>query len=96
MTPLRRNATIKAGPAADIPGPTNTKIAPPIIDATPIIIACERERLRTSPLELVSALIIEPSELYLNKSVNLHACVLFGKFRTSGKLELMNSQNLIN
>jgi len=45
---------------------------------------------------LVSALIIEPSELHLNKSVNLHACVLFGRFRTSGKLELMNLQNLIN
>jgi len=78
-----------------MPGPTNTNMAPPIIDATPIIIACERERLRTSPLELVSALIIEPSELYLNKSVKLHTCVLFSKFRTS-KLELMNLQNLIN
>ena len=49
--------TKAAGPAADMPGPTNTNMAPPIIEATPIIIACERERLRTSPLELVSALI---------------------------------------
>jgi len=30
------------------------------------------------------------------KSVNLHACVPFGKFSTSGKQELMNPQNLIN
>ena len=57
--PLRRNAIIKAGPAADIPGPTSTKIAPPIIEATPIIIAWERERLRTSAVELVSVSIIE-------------------------------------
>jgi hypothetical protein len=32
----------------------------------------------------------------LNKSVNLHACVLFGEFSTNGKQELMNLQNLIN
>ena len=57
IIPLRRNEIIHAGPAADIPGPTSTKIAPPIIEATPIIIACERERLRTSPLGLVSTLI---------------------------------------
>ena len=71
MTPLRRNAIIKAGPAADIPGPTSTKIAPPIIEATPIIIACERERLRTSPVELDSTLISNRLRLYLNKSVIL-------------------------
>ena len=69
MTPLRRNAIIRAGPAASIPGPTSTKIAPPIIEATPIIIACESERLRISPDEFVSSLIIEPTELHLNKSV---------------------------
>jgi hypothetical protein len=69
MIPLRRNAIIKAGPAADMPGPTSTKIAPPIIEATPIIIACERERLRTSPLELALTLISNGLRLYLNKSV---------------------------
>jgi len=65
ITPLRRNAIIKAGPAASMPGPTSTKIAPPIIDATPIIIACESERLRISPDEFVSTLIIEPTEITL-------------------------------
>ena len=57
MTPLSRNAIINAGPAASIPGPTSTNIAPPIIEATPIITACERERLRTSPDDLASVLI---------------------------------------
>ena len=65
MTPLRRNAIINAGPAADIPGPTSTNIAPPIIEATPIIIACERERLRTSPLVVGFHAHIEPSEIIL-------------------------------
>jgi len=48
-----------------MPGPTSTKIAPPIIEATPIIIACERERLRISPDDFVSLLIIEPIEITL-------------------------------
>ena len=59
ITPLRRNAIINAGPAADMPGPTSTNIAPPIIEATPIIIACESERLLTSPEDSILVFIID-------------------------------------
>jgi hypothetical protein len=32
-----------------MPGPTRTKMAPPIMDATPIITESFRDKLRTSP-----------------------------------------------
>ena len=50
IIPLSKNAIINAAPASAIPGPTRTKIAPPIIEATPIITESFRDKLRTSPV----------------------------------------------
>ena len=58
-TPFIKNAIINAGPASAIPGPTRTKIAPPIIEATPIITESFSERLRTNP-ELDFSNVIRP------------------------------------
>ena len=50
IIPFSKNAIINAVPASAIPGPTSTKIAPPIIEATPIITESFRDKLRTNPV----------------------------------------------
>ena len=50
IIPFNKNATINAAPASAMPGPTRTKIAPPIMEATPIITESFRDKLRTSPV----------------------------------------------
>jgi hypothetical protein len=56
IIPFNKNATIKAGPAASIPGPTKTKMAPPIIAATPTMTESVNDKLLTRPVEDFSEL----------------------------------------
>ena len=49
MIPLNTKATISAGPASCMAGPTRLKIEPPIIAAIPTIVMSSNDRLRTRP-----------------------------------------------
>ena len=69
ITPLSMNAIISAGPASAIPGPTRTKIAPPIIDAIPIMIESFSDRLRTNPELDFPISMSDPTEICLDNNL---------------------------